>query len=483
MNMIKLDETNDKRKIPIYVIFLSLVLLAALVRLPGMFSEFWFDEIWTLNIAKSANSTIDIFTKIRNSNNHHLNTLFFYLLGDRKHWELYRLHSFFAGIGTVVLSWFIARKMGRLEALLASILTCCSYLLIHFSSEARGYALVIFFAFASYLALQDFAEKQRWFSAVVFWFCVCLGFLSHLMYMNFFIAAVAWLLFKLFGKYKNKVYVTAYFFKCFGVPLVFLLCFYIFAVRGLVVEEASFRLIDILIKTLSHSGGGPAAGPIAAIVGITAAGLTLFAIVQLSDDKKSEWVFYLTVIFLLPAVALSIKRPGVLYERYFLISIAFNLVVSSHALAWLYRKNLVAKIAMAVLLFLFIAGNGINTFRFFKYGRGNYLESLLYMAEHTPGNIITISSDHDAINGAVIDYYRKFLPKDKIIKYIPNTSRYVEQTPMWLIIHHKGPIRPTPPNMFGVGSNIYERVKYTTYPYCLSGFDWLIYRRKIPDSI
>ena len=75
----------------------ALVLVATALRLPGLFTDFWLDEIWTLKIVLGIDSGWDIFSEVRHSNNHHLNTLIFYVLGDLEHWSLYRIHSLLAG--------------------------------------------------------------------------------------------------------------------------------------------------------------------------------------------------------------------------------------------------------------------------------------------------------------------------------------------------------------------------------------------------
>ena len=63
----------------------GIVALAALLRLPGLATDLWLDEIWTLAmIDQRTTAVFDVFTNIRHSNNHHLNTLYFYLLGDQQ---------------------------------------------------------------------------------------------------------------------------------------------------------------------------------------------------------------------------------------------------------------------------------------------------------------------------------------------------------------------------------------------------------------
>ena len=63
-----------------------------------------------------------------------------YLFGPSAHSITYRIPAVLAGVGTVVMAGWISSRRGRLEALSAMLLVAASYPLIHYSSEARGYA-------------------------------------------------------------------------------------------------------------------------------------------------------------------------------------------------------------------------------------------------------------------------------------------------------------------------------------------------------
>ena len=55
-------------------------LLAVGARLPGLFTDLWVDEIWSLHDVLALQSWTDIFVTLRIDNNHHLNGLWLYLL-------------------------------------------------------------------------------------------------------------------------------------------------------------------------------------------------------------------------------------------------------------------------------------------------------------------------------------------------------------------------------------------------------------------
>ena len=83
-----------------YHIALALILIFGIVvRLPGLFGELWLDEIWSLNNALSAHSISDILFRLKIINNHHLNSIYLYLIGEQEHEYIYRLLSFVCGVG------------------------------------------------------------------------------------------------------------------------------------------------------------------------------------------------------------------------------------------------------------------------------------------------------------------------------------------------------------------------------------------------
>src|SRR5215472_16226408 len=114
--------------------------IGIVVRMLAAHNDLWFDEIWTLQLLRErAHSFGDVFTNIKHSNNHHLCSLWMWLVGQDASPLVYRLPSVLASIGTIVLAWLIGLRQSRLVGCSAVILTSWSYLLIHFGTEARGF--------------------------------------------------------------------------------------------------------------------------------------------------------------------------------------------------------------------------------------------------------------------------------------------------------------------------------------------------------
>ena len=159
---------NEKSRRVWPVVFICVVLASVIVRLPGMFGDLWLDEIWTLRDLGKLDSAVEIFTKEHYDNNHYLNSLILYLLGSRDRWIIYRIHSLVAGAGAVVLAWLIGRGYGKAGAIFSSLLVGGAYSMIHFSSEARRYAFVVFFGFASFIVVRRFVQSKSWAGAGLF---------------------------------------------------------------------------------------------------------------------------------------------------------------------------------------------------------------------------------------------------------------------------------------------------------------------------
>ena len=129
------------------------------VRVFAAQNDLWFDEVWSLQLLRErGHSLTDVFTNIKHSNNHHLCSLWMWLVGQNASALVYRLPSVLASIGTIVLAGLIGLRQSRLAGCVAVILTSWSYLLIHFGTEARGYSLAIFFALLAWYALQQFED-------------------------------------------------------------------------------------------------------------------------------------------------------------------------------------------------------------------------------------------------------------------------------------------------------------------------------------
>jgi len=442
--------------------------VALALRLPGLFSDFWLDEIWTLKIVLGMDSAWQVVSEIRHSNNHHLNTLFFYLLGDLEHWSLYRGPALLAGLASVGLAYRIGARRSPVEALVAGGLLATSYLLIHFSSEARGYSLLIFFGLASFSLLEDFPEARSGRRLALFWLCNVLGFLSHLMYLHVFLASGAWMTMRLYRRGRPLPDLL----RLFAVPGVFLLLLYWFDIRLTKIGDGpEFDALEVLLRAASYALGGPSSGPLATAVAACAVLGLSGAVAWWAREGRDAWLFLVIAIFVSPALTFMLVRPEVFFVRYFLISTAFGLIALAGPIARALEFEGVPRFAAGALIAAMVLGNGLNVARFYRDGRGDYFETVRFISNSAGSQLPTVGSDHRFRNHNVIRFYNRYVPVDRRLVYQEQAEH-----PEWWLAHRIGDLGTVPQTRTGDGRT-YDLVRVARYA-DLSGWHWLVYRRR-----
>lgn len=173
---------------------------AAVLRLIGLGTELWLDEMIT-SIISIRPPLLELLTDYKGDNQHPLYSLLAHastsLLGDTP-WAM-RLPAMLFGVASVPMLFLLGRRLvSQREALLAAALLAVSYHHVWFSQNARGYAMLAFWAIlATDLLLRGIREERR--SLFVgYGVVVALGIYTHLT-MVFLVAAhgmvCAWMAF------------------------------------------------------------------------------------------------------------------------------------------------------------------------------------------------------------------------------------------------------------------------------------------------
>ena len=456
--------------------------VGTVVRVFAAQNDLWFDEVWTLELLRErVHSFGDVFINIKHSNNHHLVSLWMWLVGQNASALTYRLPSVVASIGTVALAGFIGARRSCVEGCIAVILTSSSYLLVHYGTEARGYSLAIFFALLAWYALQQFEERRSRTWTVVFWTAAVLGFLAHLEFAICFAGLVAWALWR-FVRYRSK-WRQAFLdlFALFTVPIVLLLAFYFVAIRGMEVGGGpKYQVTPLLIKTASYMLGGPASGAAAGIAALLAVASIYVVLVYLMFERDDHWIFY-AVVIVAPLGLIAILLPVPLSVRYFMVSVAASLVLLSSGYAALLRRGVAGLGIGLTLLAIFVAGNAVNTVNLLRFGRGQYLAALRFMEKNSDAREVVITSDHDFRNAMLVNYYKRYLERPDYIRYMHGPAlreEYVRTNGSslgaeWLILHRFDLMAQAERVTDNYGNN-YQLVSIYRYS-DLSGWNWLLY--------
>jgi len=452
-------------------ILLAIFAAAVVVRAIPIGGDFWLDEIWSYYFSLDIGSAVEVFTRNHHSNNHHLNSLIFHWIGDRPNWAVYRIPALVAGSGSVAVAAALGNRRGRLEAIFAAALTGGSFTLIHFSSEARGYSLAVFFALSATWFLERYLDRPNTRSAVAFGVCASLGILSQLIFLFYYAGAFAQSGWRLLRRRPGI-------FSFAGLHALPLFCFaalywsnlrYLHVGRGDPVDAAA-----LVARTVGFGFGLPVARELAIPYAVFALGVLVAGLRLLRREGDDSSILMLLAIAVAPFGVLGVLRPEVIAVRYFVIGTALLLLLGARLLAELYRAGGGRRFACLVAVGIFTIGNSVHTLRFFEHGRGDFSGAVKYMAEHTDGDLIRVGSDHDFRNGLVLRYYARVLPADKKLVYQRADAR-PRGGPEWMITHraeHDG----APPRWLRDGAGNSYRFEREFEHAAISGFSWSLYR-------
>lgn len=457
-----------------------IVTAGAVIRCLAVIDDFWLDEIWSLTMAMNASSVWEIL-QTAHDNNHHLNTLFLYLLGPRDGWIPYRWLSLVCGMGTIILGLLLGLRRGRLVALTTGLLLSLSFFMIVYSTEARGYSPAGFFALLCFLVLEKALERETCVRVLLWGALVILGFSSHFSFGIFYLAALAWSAIHCLRSsrgYREWVFRWA---RLHALPLVYLVFLYLLVLRRLHVGGGpEWNWAQVLDETIGWSIGYPL-GVVPLIVpalGLMAA-LTWDAWKE-QKEGSSEWVFYAFVILLSPIATLIVSRPDYLFPRYFFISIVFLLIMLARCIARVAAKGRAGRIVAALLVGVFCVGNGSHIVPFLRYGRGQYGDAIRYMAENTQVPVVSVASDHDFRNRMVVNFHARSVLPDKKIVYC-EMQRVPSEGVNWILTHSQAR-NPQSPQVLRLPTGHFYTLRKEFRHYGPSGWHWFLYERVPPSS-
>src|SRR6185437_10392780 len=457
-------------------LLLGILALAALLRLGAMRAEFWFDEIWSWEFARDAASPWQVFAgeHHHHDNNHKLNTLLLSLYPEGADWWWYRLHSFGAGLAAVALAALVANQRGRIEAVFAALLFATNYWLVLCSAEARGYALAVFFALLALYTLQAYLTKGGRRMLALFWISVILGFLSHLTFIHCYLALALWSVYAIARRRLSARAEIQQLLACHAVPALFFVTLFLMDIRRMDLGGGPPLPTTLVLGRLISLGLGGSSLPVwfvpLAVGAIVALGVGLRL---LARDAGHVWLFFAIAIVGSPALFL-LGKPAYLFERYFLISFVFFLLLLSFVLASLWRNSRTGAVLATVVVCGMVGGSIGQIVDFERAGRGHFLDALAYMDQETPGGEVSLSGDYDFRVRKFYTFYVPYLHSDKRFVYHEQDALPAHGAD-WLLVHRLDDRHPPQARRYDADDNAYQRVK--DFPIsAFGGWSWHVYR-------
>ena len=462
----------------------AVFLLAVAIRVRAAMNDLWMDEIWSLELIRQLHSALGVFAQTHHDNNHYLNSLFIYFFGQRGNWPGYRVPAVIFGFGAIVLAWFIGARRDKPTAFFSALLVSFSYVMILYSSEARGYAALIFFGFLCFLILDLFFEKPRWQMAALFSLSAVLGLTSHLTFLIFLCASLAWFWTRLFRVKFSIPKVIGWTAACYAAPSLYLLILYFVDLQQLQIGGGTpITVFDGYLAMLAWAFGGPNLPWLQQFtIAVSAAGL-LAGIAILIREGTDEWIFFLGVTVVIP-LAMPLFEHGTLhYVRYFIVALGFLLLLFGRVLGWLFESGHIGKIVSGAFCLLFMTINGWDVASLLKYGRGHIAEAVHFMVQNAKDqSVVTFGGEQDFRIQFVLAFYWRELMGDRPAEYYDH-DHWPSEGPEWVIFHGESFREPAPPgkrftDKFGNG---FELVRtFPTAP--LSGVHWFIYHKTSAQS-
>jgi len=174
-------EGNAVVRVP-WVALAALTALAAVLRIIGLNSGLWLDEILTL-LQTVRRPIWTILTAFPSETQHPLFTLLarisVVMFGEHP-WSL-RLPAMLLGVAAVPALYFFARELtSQREALLSSALMAVSYHAVWFSQDARGYTGLLFFTIVCSMFFLRGLHNPSWSNWLWYATTAALGAYTHL---------------------------------------------------------------------------------------------------------------------------------------------------------------------------------------------------------------------------------------------------------------------------------------------------------------
>lgn len=470
---------------PIRLFTCAAFLLSAIAIVVAARGDLWLDEIWSLLFAREAKSIAEVFLRFPNDNNHPLNTLFLYCLGDQSALFAYRIFSVLSGLGSLLIAGYVARRdWGRTEALFAVVLMgTCSPLLLYFS-EARGYAAAILFGLAAYATLGLTPVRRSWVQYALFWITSILGMLSHATFLILSFAFALWSAAQQIQS-KDRRLTARRFFVLHTPPFLFFAWWYVVFLKNIVIGGGEQWVLwdvigraSVLILGLPDMPALRVAAPVFVFILVALGSAALFR----QHDMRG--IFFSAAIVIAPALLLAVTSPECLYFRYFIVCFPFFILLLAYLLGRCFccfpkRWRWLAFAALSA----FLMGQAPRDCLLLKSGRGQYAAALEFIVDHSAGRNVFIGSDHDFRNKVVFDFYAPRVAGNGNLHYV-DQPRWRSQPPDWLLTQQFD-VTNVPQNKIvlkGIGE--YALVKEYNYSGILefSGWNWFLLKRETTGS-
>ncbi|RAZ89710.1 hypothetical protein DPM33_16090 [Mesorhizobium hawassense] len=449
-----------------------MIVLAGLsLRLLGARGDLWQDELWSISLVAPLTSIDQIFWRINHDNNHYLNSIYQYVVGPDAAPLVQRGLSITLGACTIIAAAAISR--GRSAMAASVLLFAVSYPMVHYGSEARGYAGLVLFTLVAVALLERRLDKQGSYGLALA-AAILLGFLWHLTMIETVVVLMAWTAWLSWQRNRSLNVVNSELVQVFlpaflavlplGAAMVVGARLFSFRIGGV----SSFSLENFAVGyggMIRYLFGLPNWISDWACIAVVYALVLAYAVV--SRDRRTS--LYVIGIVGLPALMAVARLPSLEFPRYFIVSGALLLLWAGDVIGRGFDAGGARRICATGILLLVAGSSMASLARFYEYGRGSYSGMV---DEMTKNGATTFATNVDFRTGMVVDYFaaRKgrqasLITQDKICAGRAD----------WLIL--EGDPQKQPERVDFDCALAYQRADDSAF-WGLSGLGWTLYSRR-----
>jgi hypothetical protein len=387
-----------------------LVFFGTLARCLATKGELWLDEAWSVVHISSLSSAIEIFTKLRHDNNHLLTSLWIYICGvESPSWLLRAPSALFGAATLLVIARWAPRYFGKAVAQTWLMLCAASYPLTLYSSEARGYALLVFCATAGFLLLSSLvtsetAGTKRVVAASGFAALTSIGALSHAAFALFVAPAIVWLgsLYATrFQAYPSQPPITWPWLRMALTPVLLLgaLLTALFYGHLEIGGGPVAPYLQVFFTYISTAFGGDeisASKPALSLALCFASGCILIALLAetfLWVREKDPIAVLVVLLLATPVAAVILLQPHFILARYFIFQVLILYLVAARFLVRVWNQNLIGCAVTLSCIAFYLLGNGLHTAHLLTQGRSHFQGMLNLLQQCTNSLPTAIAAD------------------------------------------------------------------------------------------
>lgn len=397
----------------------------------------WLDEIWSWKIAREGNLFLPA------DNNHIINTIWLWLVQDVHTRLIWRLPAVIAGTGSILVVGQILSRLGRVHAVIAMWLMACSYPLMVYQSETRGYSVMLLCMLLAIKLALTHAEGDNSRTWPLKFCLVCIvGTLSHLAFLLFYGLMLIWMLLQ---RRWQRVLVEQW------MTAVFMVIWWFVFISRMQYLGGHTAKWDVVLDDVTRSL--TLLGPIA-LAGV----IMVAAWMMYSRDRKLSSL--LLVVVVLYPIGVICKSGGLLYLRYFLPAMIAVLMMLGGLLGEVWRRGY--RTCAAALALLLMTIQVLDSRPILTMGRDHQQRVLADLSERS-GNI---GSRQFNQLSAIVEYY----DATHGTKLQPRLCD-IGNGPEWAI--EMGPDLPATMKLGSAVYQVFSRSPGRSW----SGIDWTIYRR------